>query len=105
MHEKHYETCLKNADDAIKKELFGKEGRRNYLVLLIEYTGKASKYTVTEAYLGKKRPNTAEFKAYATEVKKAAEKRLAGARLCGNKAEARRCAWIIVAAEKAIIKQ
>ncbi len=88
----------------IKKEVFPREGKRTYLVLLAEYVGKNTSFTVCDAYLGKKRPQTEEFCAYATEVMKAAQKRREGALLSGNKAEARKANYVIAAAEKRITK-
>ena len=64
--------------DSVKEEVYSYENRKPYAVLAAEYTGAEEAYSYADAYLGKLRPNTAEFVLYARKVLASAQKRLMG---------------------------
>lgn len=101
-HEKLREFLWKNGY-RIKKELFPREDGRIYLVLLAEYKGTPASFTKADTYLGKKRPQTANYSGYCRVITHAAKKRLEGAVLSGNVKEQRTAQKVIAAAEKCII--
>ena len=76
-HEKLREFLWKNGY-VIRKELYVLEGKRVYLIMHVWYRGTKIKYKPTDTYLGKIRPKTAAYNAYAKQVLHAAKKRLAG---------------------------
>jgi len=82
----------------IETELFPTEGRRAYVVMLVSYTGTPTEYTVEDAFLGKLRPQTQGFSAYAKAVHAAAQKRYNGAKLSGNNGALNAAAAVMAAA-------
>lgn len=63
----------------ITDELFAVEDKKPYCIIAANYDGERRNFTYTELYLGKIRPNTPEFTAWAVKIRRSAEKRLRGA--------------------------
>ncbi len=74
----------------IEKELYPREGKRSYLVMLVHYTGVAESYSFADCYLGKLHPQTEGYAAFAATVSSMAENRLKGALHSGNQADVER---------------
>lgn len=83
-HHEKLREYLWNSGYVIKKELYVAEGKHVYLIMHVWYKGNKIKYKPTDPYLGKSRPKTAVYSAYANRVLHAAKKRLAGYKLEGN---------------------
>lgn len=79
----------------IRDERFATEGHRPYVVIAVEYTGENTPYSYADTYLGRLRPQGADFSSYARKVHAAAEKRLIGARRSGDGREIQRIEELI----------
>lgn len=93
---------LWNNGYTVVKELYPREGKRTYLVMLVHYTGVCEGYTTDELYLGKLREPTDGYRAFAANVKAAAENRLKGALHCGDTASVEREKALILAVDNII---
>ena len=83
----------------IKEELYPREGHRSYVVMLVKYTGRGTRFTATDTYLGKKRPKTEEYWFYVKGLAKTVKKRLEGETLAGNKRNANTLKRVLTAIE------
>lgn len=63
----------------ITDEIFAVEDEKAYCIIAAEFDGITRGFTYTELYLGKIRPKTPEFAAWAKKIRMSAEKRLRGA--------------------------
>lgn len=86
----------------IEQELYPKEGKRAYLVMLVRYSGDTEQYSNAELFLGKLRPETEGFKAFAANVKAAAQNRLMGALHRGDSEAAAKETALISEADRLI---
>ena len=62
----------------IAAESYAVEGGKPYALLAAEYTGAKQKYSYADTYLGKARPQSAEYARYVQKVLSSARKRVAG---------------------------
>lgn len=83
----------------VKEELYATEGNRVYAILFAQYSGRNTEYSYEDAFLGKHRPKTAEYAAYAKKIAAAAKKRLIGLERAGNEEGASQARSLIMAAE------
>jgi len=70
---------LWNNGFTIADERFAVDAKKPYVVIIARYAGENERYTYSDLFLGKIRPDTAEFKAFCKKVRAQAEKRLKGA--------------------------
>lgn len=73
---------------SIKEEVYPREGHRSYVAMLVKYTGRGTRFTFTDTYLGKKRPKTEEYWFYIKKLGKTVKKRMEGELLAGHKRNA-----------------
>lgn len=64
---------------AIDDERFAVDSGKPYVVITACYTGENQSYTYSDLFLGKIRPDTAEYRAFCKKVRTQAKKRLKGA--------------------------
>lgn len=62
----------------ILTEIFVIDSAKPYTVMQVKYSGNETEYSFTDLYLGKERPNTAEFSAYCEKQLNSALKRRIG---------------------------
>lgn len=63
----------------IDDEKFAVDAQKPYVVITARYTGENERYTYSDLFLGKIRPDNNEFRAFCNKVRTQAEKRLKGA--------------------------
>ncbi len=71
----------------VNNELYVEEERHCYVIISAQYTGRSEPFDNNDLYLGKLRPISKEYAAYAKKIAAAARKRLEGARHKGDVAE------------------
>lgn len=72
-------SYLWNNGFCIDNESFTIDSGKPYVIINAHYTGKNESYTYSDLYLGKIKPNTAEFRLFCKKVNNKAQKRLKGA--------------------------